>query len=56
MELRLDVNFVDYLILGIYFVFVLGIGFAAKRFIKTSSATETCVAWPTISSTSGSPF
>src|SRR5215212_9121863 len=35
-ELRLDVNFVDYLILAIYFVFVLGIGFAAKRFIKTS--------------------
>src|SRR5829696_8014023 len=36
MELRLDVSWVDYLILGIYFVFVLGIGFAAKRFIKTS--------------------
>ena len=36
MELRLDVNFVDYLILAIYFVFVLGIGFAAKRYIKTS--------------------
>ena len=36
MELRLDVNFVDYAILAIYFVAVLGIGFAAKRFIKTS--------------------
>ena len=36
MELRLDVNFVDYLILAIYFVAVLGIGFAAKRYIKTS--------------------
>ncbi len=35
-ELRLDVNFVDYAILAIYFVAVLGIGFAAKRFIKTS--------------------
>jgi SSS family solute:Na+ symporter len=35
-ELRLDVNFVDYLILAIYFVAVLGIGFAAKRYIKTS--------------------
>ena len=36
MELRLDVNWVDYLILAIYFVAVLGIGFAAKRYIKTS--------------------
>ena len=36
MELRLDVNFVDYAILAIYFVAVLGIGFAAKRYIKTS--------------------
>ena len=29
-------NFVDYAILAIYFIAVLGIGFAAKRFIKTS--------------------
>jgi SSS family solute:Na+ symporter len=36
MELRLDVNFVDYAILAIYFVFVLGIGFVARRYIKTS--------------------
>src|SRR5215207_11327862 len=36
MKLRLDVNFVDYLILAIYFVAVLGIGFAARRYIKTS--------------------
>src|SRR5678816_3742757 len=35
-EIRLDTNLVDYLILAIYFVAVLGIGFAAKRFIKTS--------------------
>ena len=35
-ELRLDVNFVDYAILAIYFIAVLGIGFAAKRYIKTS--------------------
>src|SRR3712207_5547936 len=35
-NLRLDTNFVDYLILAIYFVAVLGIGFAAKRYIKTS--------------------
>jgi SSS family solute:Na+ symporter len=35
-ELRLDTNLADYLILFIYFVVVLGIGFLAKRFIKTS--------------------
>ena len=34
--LRLDVNAVDYAILFVYFVVVLGIGFAAKRYIKTS--------------------
>jgi solute:Na+ symporter, SSS family len=34
--LRLDTNPVDYAILAIYFVFVLGIGFVAKRTIKTS--------------------
>jgi SSS family solute:Na+ symporter len=34
--LRLDTNFADYAILAIYFVAVLGIGFAAKRYIKTS--------------------
>jgi SSS family solute:Na+ symporter len=36
MELRLDTNWADYAILGVYFVAVLGIGFAARRFIKTS--------------------
>ena len=35
-EVRLDTNLVDYVILAIYFVAVLGIGFAAKRYIKTS--------------------
>ena len=35
-EIRLDTNLVDYAILAIYFVFVLGIGFAAKKYIKTS--------------------
>jgi SSS family solute:Na+ symporter len=35
-EIRLDTNLVDYLILAIYFVAVLGIGFVAKRYIKTS--------------------
>ena len=35
-EIRLDTNLVDYAILVIYFAVVLGIGFAAKRVIKTS--------------------
>src|SRR3954468_17858747 len=35
-EIRLDTNLVDYAILAIYFAAVLGIGFAARRFIKTS--------------------
>ncbi len=35
-DIRLDTNLVDYLILAIYFAAVLGIGFAAKRYIKTS--------------------
>lgn len=35
-EIRLDTNLADYLILAIYFVAVLGIGFAARRYIKTS--------------------
>jgi solute:Na+ symporter, SSS family len=35
-DIRLDTNTVDYAILVIYFVFVLGIGFAARRYIKTS--------------------
>jgi SSS family solute:Na+ symporter len=35
-QIRLDTNLVDYAILAIYFVAVLGIGFAARRYIKTS--------------------
>jgi SSS family solute:Na+ symporter len=35
-DIRLNTNLVDYAILVIYFVAVLGIGFAAKRYIKTS--------------------
>src|SRR5882757_7687735 len=35
-ELRLPTNALDYTILGIYFVVVLGIGFAARRSVKTS--------------------
>nr|WP_231121834.1 sodium:solute symporter family protein [Motilibacter peucedani] len=35
-SLRLDMGFLDYVILGIYFLCVLGIGFAARRSIKTS--------------------
>jgi SSS family solute:Na+ symporter len=35
-EIRLDVNIIDYAILAAYFAVVLGVGFAAKRYIKTS--------------------
>src|SRR5215203_3345574 len=35
-EIRLDTNFVDYAILATYFMVVLSVGFAAKRYIKTS--------------------
>jgi SSS family solute:Na+ symporter len=35
-DVRLKVNAVDYAILLIYFAVVLGVGFAAKRYIKTS--------------------
>ena len=35
--LRLDLNLFDYLILAIYFATVLGVGFAARRAIKTSA-------------------
>jgi SSS family solute:Na+ symporter len=34
--LRLDVNAIDYAIIAAYFVVVLGIGFAARRYVKTS--------------------
>src|ERR671929_1726888 len=36
LELRLNTNAADWSILAIYFVAVLGIGFAARRYIKTS--------------------
>ncbi|WP_433295343.1 sodium:solute symporter family protein [Actinoplanes sp. CA-030573] len=35
--LRLDLNIVDYLILALYFITVLGIGFAARAAIQTSA-------------------
>src|ERR1700743_507668 len=35
-DVRLDTNALDFAILGVYFVVVLGIGFIAKRYIKTS--------------------
>src|SRR4051812_13213028 len=35
-NVRLDTNFVDYAIVIAYFVVVLGVGFAAKRYIKSS--------------------
>ena len=34
--LRLDVNAVDYAIIAVYFIVVLAIGFAARRYVKTS--------------------
>ena len=33
--LRIDVSVLDYAIIAIYFIVVLGIGFAAKRLVKT---------------------
>jgi SSS family solute:Na+ symporter len=35
-QVRLDVNAIDYGILGVYFIVVLGIGFVARRYVKTS--------------------
>src|SRR6478609_8722139 len=35
-SVRLDTNWIDYLIVATYFAVVLGVGFAAKRYIKTS--------------------
>src|SRR5436305_3269186 len=35
-SVRLNTNFIDYAIVASYFVVVLGVGFAAKRYIKTS--------------------
>jgi SSS family solute:Na+ symporter len=35
-DIRLDTDFVDYAILAGYFAVVLGVGFAAKRYIKSS--------------------
>src|SRR6195952_110276 len=35
-NVRLDTNALDYGILGVYFIVVLGIGFVAKRYVKTS--------------------
>jgi len=35
-QLRLDANWVDYLLVGLYFAFVIGIGIMAKRQVSTS--------------------
>src|SRR3954463_3515060 len=35
-QLRLDTNWVDYLLIALYFVFVLGIGLLAKRAVSSS--------------------
>ena len=34
---HIELNLIDYVILAVYFVFVLGIGWALKRYMKTSS-------------------
>ncbi len=36
MSVRLDVDALDYAIVAIYFVTVLGVGFVAKRYVKSS--------------------
>ena len=33
----MQLTLIDWLIMAIYFIFVLGIGFALKRYMKTSS-------------------
>src|ERR1044072_8982831 len=35
-QVRLNTNFIDYAIIATYFAVVLGVGFAAKRYIKSS--------------------
>ncbi len=35
-QVRLDVNAIDYAILGVYFAVVLGVGLIARRYVKTS--------------------
>ena len=35
-DVRLNTNALDYAILGVYFVTVLGVGWVAKRYVKTS--------------------
>src|SRR5580704_12433324 len=37
MQSSNELRWIDYLIILIYFVFVLGIGFVLKRFVKTSA-------------------
>jgi SSS family solute:Na+ symporter len=34
--LRLDANWVDYVLIGVYFAFVLGIGLMARRSVSSS--------------------
>src|SRR5215218_4342200 len=35
-DVRLNTNALDFAILGVYFVVVLGVGFVARRYVKTS--------------------
>ena len=34
-QLRLDANWIDYLLVALYFAFVIGIGLMAKRSVST---------------------
>ena len=36
VDLRLDAQWIDYAIIALYFVFVLGVGWYAKRGVSTS--------------------
>jgi solute:Na+ symporter, SSS family len=44
--LRLNLDVFDYLILALYFITVLGVGFAARRAISTSADFAGPVRWP----------
>jgi len=38
MDIKFDLGLVDYTIMGVYFVFVLGIGWALRKYMKNASA------------------
>lgn len=38
MDIKFDLGWVDYTIMGVYFIFVLGIGWALRKYMKNASA------------------